>query len=209
MAKLLYIEASPRKKRSSSIAVSNVFLTEYKKLHPNDEIITVDLWKKALPAFDGDVIDAKYAIMHGEKSSEAQAKAWKAVEDIISEFKSVDKYVISMPMWNFGIPYKLKHYIDVLVQPGYAFSFSPDAGYKGLITGKKALLIYARGGAYGAETGLQELDLQTRYMETILKFIGVENLSSIIIEPTLASPEVKEKALQNAKEQALKAAPSF
>ena len=24
-------------------------------------------------------------------------------------FKSADKYIVSLPMWNFGIPYKLKH----------------------------------------------------------------------------------------------------
>jgi FMN-dependent NADH-azoreductase len=207
MAKLLYIESSPRKKRSSSIAVSNVFLTEYRQLHANDEVVVVDLWERNLPSFDGDVIDAKYAILHGEAYTDNQAKAWKAVEAIISEFKNADKYVISLPMWNFGIPYKLKHYIDILVQPGYTFSYSPKEGFKGLVTNKKALLIYARGGAYGAETGAQSLDLQTRYMETILQFIGFQQLSSILIEPTLSgSPEEKENTLKKAKEQAQKAA---
>lgn len=210
MSKLLYIESSPRKKRSSSIAVSNVFLNEYKKLHPKDEVVVLDLWKKEIPPFDGDVIDAKYAILHGEKHTPAQAKAWKDVEAIIAEFKNADKYVISLPMWNFGIPYKLKHYIDVLVQPGYTFSYSPQEGYKGLVAGKKMLLIYARGGAYGAETGAQQLDLQTRYMETILQFIGFKDLKSILIEPTLSgSNEEKEKVLSKAKEQALKSAAKF
>lgn len=210
MTRLLYIESSPRKKRSSSIDVANTFLNEYRKIHPEDEVLVVDLWKKELPRFDGDVIDAKYAIMNGQPSTEAQAKAWKKVEEIISEFKSADKYVISLPMWNFGIPYMLKHYIDVLVQPSYTFSYSPKEGYKGLITGKKVLLIYARGGAYGAETGAQALDLQKPYMETILKFIGFQDLSSIVIEPTtMAGPEGKEKAVNQAKSQALKAAASF
>lgn len=210
MAKLLYIESSPRKKRSSSIAVSNFFLSEYRKAHPQDEVVIVDLWKKELPPFDGDVIDAKYAIMHGQQHTEAQAKAWKLVEGVISEFKNADKYVISLPMWNFSIPYKLKHYIDVLVQPGYTFMVTPEGAYKGLVTGKKVQLIYARGGAYGAETGAQQFDLQTRYMETILKFIGFSSLNSILIEPTLAgTPEDKEKIVNKAKEQAQKAAAQF
>src|SRR5262245_62039207 len=155
MTRLLYIEASPRKQRSSSIAVSKVFLDEYKSRNPQDEIVTIDLWKKELPVFDGDVIDAKYAILHGKPHTEAQKNAWTAVEELIAEFKSADKYVLSLPMWNFGIPYKLKHYIDLLVQPGYTFSFSPQEGYKGMVIGKKILMIYARGGAYGVETGTQ------------------------------------------------------
>ena len=56
---------------------------------------------------------------------------------MIERFKGADKYLFSLPMWNFGIPYKLKHYIDVLVQPTYTFSFSPKEGYKGLVTRKE------------------------------------------------------------------------
>lgn len=198
MARLLYIEASPRKKRSASIAVARVFLDAYKQAHPQDEVVEIDLWNKELPAFDGDVIDAKYAIMHGKEHTEAQAKAWERVEEIIAEFKSADKFVFSLPMWNFGIPYRLKHYIDILVQPGRTFSFSPQEGFKGLVTGKNILLIYARGGAYGVDTGDQALDLQSRYMETILGFIGFKNFNSIFIEPTLSGDAAQKEQIMNA-----------
>lgn len=203
MTKLLYIEASPRKKRSASIDVARVFLEEYRKNHPQDEVVTIDLWNKDLPAFDGDVIDAKYAIMHGQKHTPEQAKAWKAVEALIAEFKSGDKYLFSLPMWNFGIPYKLKHYIDLLVQPGYAFKVS-EKGYEGLVKGKKAQMIYARGGEYGSEASV---DMQKKYMETILGFIGFENIHSILVEPTLS--EKKEGAVTQAKQVAKAQAATF
>jgi FMN-dependent NADH-azoreductase len=209
MATLLYIESSPRKKRSSSIQIANTFLQDYQTAHPKDEIARIDLWKKELPALDGDIIDAKYAIMNGETANDAQKKAWKGVESLIAEFKAADKYVISLPMWNFGIPYQLKHYIDLLVQPGYTFSFSPETGYTGLMTGKKMLVIYSRGGSYGAETGVEFLDNQKHYMETILGFIGFTNIESIVVEPTSRGPEVKEKALQSATEKAKKLASQF
>lgn len=207
MPHLLYIESSPRKKRSSSIEVSRYFLSEYEKKHPNYEIETLDLWQQNLPPFDGDIIDSKYAIMHNQSHTEAQRKAWRSVEEIISHFKKADKYVFSLPMWNFGIPYILKHYIDILVQPGYAFSVSSE-GYKGLITGKPVLLIYSRGGAYGSGTGGESFDLQKSYMETILKFIGFTDIRSILIEPTM-TPDTKEKAVAKAKEEALKLAQTF
>lgn len=209
MARLLYIESSPRKKRSASIEVSKTFLKEYEQKHPQDDVHTVDLWARDIPCFDGDVIDSKYAILHGQSHTEAQRKAWRAVEQTISEFKNADKYLISLPMWNFGIPYKLKHYIDVIVQPSYTFSFSPAEGYRGLVTGKPVALIYARGGAYGSGTGAESLDLQKSYMESILKFIGFTDIHSIFIEPTLGSAEQKADVMNKAKEQAIKLADHF
>lgn len=208
MSKLLYIEASPRKKRSASIEIAHVFLNEYEKKHAASEVQTLDLWQKNIPAFDGDTIDAKYAIMHGQSQTEAQRKAWRTVEQLIAEFKAADKYVFSLPMWNFGIPYILKHYIDVLVQPSYTFSYTPEAGYKGLVTGKPVLLIYARGGSYGSPDS-KSLDMQKTYMETILKFIGFTDFRSIVIEPTLGSPQDKEKTMAKAKQEAIKLAAAF
>ncbi len=209
MARLLYIEASPRKERSASIQIARTFISEYERTHPDDTVETLDLWSTPLPEFDGHVIDSKYVILHGLEHTEEQRQAWSRVENIISQFTGADKYLFSLPMWNFGIPYKLKHYIDVIVQPGYTFSFNPEEGYKGLVTGKPITTIYARGGAYGSGTGAEAFDLQKAYLEHILGFIGFGNFQTILVEPTLASPEDKDKAMDAAGEQAKAMAASF
>jgi FMN-dependent NADH-azoreductase len=185
MARLLYIEASPRKERSASIKVAGEFVDSYRKTHPDDHLEVLDLWKKALPPFDGNVINAKYRILHGESYTPEEKDAWKQVEDIIAHFKGFDKYLFSMPMWNFGVPYILKHYIDILIQPGYTFGYSSESGYTGLVTGRPVAAIYARGGSYPAGTPDEAYDLQKHYLETILGFIGFTDFRSIIIEPTL------------------------
>jgi len=188
MARLLYIESSPRKERSKSIEVSKAFIESYKSEHPSDEVVTLDLWEKELPAFDGYTIDAKYQVLHGQGFDANQKAAWQAVVDVCDEFKSADKYLISLPMWNFGIPYKLKHYIDVLAQPGQTFSFDPASGYSGLVTGKPVAVVYARGGAYGSDQA-KGMDLQKGYMDLLLGFIGFKEIHSIMVEPTLAAPD--------------------
>lgn len=209
MARLLYIEASPRKERSASIQVAKAFIDEYKRTHPEDAVDFLDLWATQLPEFDGQVIDSKYVILHGLEHTSEQKQAWKGVEDVIARFTGADKYLFSLPMWNFGISYKLKHYIDVLVQPGYTFSFSPEEGYKGLVTGKAIAAIYARGGAYGAGTGGESFDMQKPYLEHILGFIGFSDFQTILVEPTLGSPEQKEKAVKAALDEAKKVAATF
>ncbi|EMI45668.1 FMN-dependent NADH-azoreductase [Rhodopirellula sp. SWK7] len=188
MTKLLYIESSPRKSRSKSIRVASEFLNAYREKNPSDEVLRIDLWEKTLPDYDGDTIDAKYQVMHGKGFDEKQKNAWQAIVDVCDEFKSADKYVISLPMWNFGIPYKLKHYIDVIAQPGQTFSFDPESGYSGLVTGKPIAVVYARGGAYGSDDA-KGMDFQKSYMEMLLGFIGFTDIQSIVIEPTLAAPD--------------------
>jgi FMN-dependent NADH-azoreductase len=72
MARLLYIESSPRKDRAASINIAKAFIAEYRKSHPDDTVDTLDLWKDGLPAFDGDTINAKYALLHGESQTDEQ-----------------------------------------------------------------------------------------------------------------------------------------
>ena len=65
------------------------------------------------------MINAKYVIYHGQAFARTQKQAWRSVEKIIAQFAVADRYLFSLPMWNFSVPYKLKHYIDLIVQPGY------------------------------------------------------------------------------------------
>lgn len=195
MSKVLYIQASPRITRSHSIAVADAFIEAYRESHPGDTIQKLNLFEKDIQSFDGLAVQAKYTILHGAKHTPEEAEAWKAVEALIAEFKAADKYVMAVPMWNFSIPYRLKLYLDNLVQPGYTFSFSPEKGYAGLVLGKPIFIAYARGGEYPAGTAGEALDLQKRYMELILGFIGFTDIRSVVVEPTLgAEPKAKEAA---------------
>jgi len=199
MSKLLYIQASPRGQRSHSIIVADAFIEAYKLRHPDDEIVTLNVFDASIPNFDGLAVQAKYTILHGQPHSEEELQVWKNVEEVIEQFTSADKYVLAVPMWNFGIPYRLKQYIDLLVQPGYTFSYSEDIGYKGLVVGKPMLAVYARGGEYPPGSGTEAFDLQTKYIELILGFIGFKDIRSVVVEPTLqGGPVVTEAKRQGA-----------
>jgi FMN-dependent NADH-azoreductase len=184
-------------------------LEEYRKRAPGDDIKDLDLFTTKLPPFDGPVLQAKYNLLHGQESTQAEREAWRGIESVIEEFTSADKYVISVPMWNFGIPYKLKHYFDVLVQPSYTFSFDPEKGYSGLVVGKPVVAIFARGGEYAAPEAAH-LDMQKPYVETILGFIGLTDVRSIVIEPTMSGgPDVADERLQQAIARAKELSASF
>lgn len=183
MSKLLYIQASPRKERSYSRSVADAYASAYQEKYPQDTVDTIDLFTECLPSFDGLAIQAKYKIMHGENHSPEELKAWQIVERVIERFKSADKYLLAVPMWNFGIPYRLKQYLDLIIQPGLTFSFSPESGYSGLVKGKPFTVVYARGGEYPTDS---PMDFQKKYIDLVLGFIGFTDIKSIIVEPTLA-----------------------
>jgi FMN-dependent NADH-azoreductase len=189
--------------------VAHAFVSAYREANPSDEIKTINVFDMDLPRFDGLALQAKYRILHGKDPTPEEHVAWKAVEDVIAEFTAADKYLISVPMWNFGIPYALKHYIDVLVQPGYTFSFSPEEGYQGLVTGRKAAVVYARGGSY-ADADSRPYDMQQPYVELILGFIGITDVTSVVVEPTLQDDEATVKeGLARARERAQELAANF
>ncbi|RMH08154.1 MAG: FMN-dependent NADH-azoreductase [Nitrospirae bacterium] len=202
MGTVLYIEASPRKDRSHSSSVARAFLEAYRLSHAEDRVETLDLWATDLPAFDGTMLEAKYRILHGETHTPEEAQAWERVTSMFRTFQSADIYVFSVPMWNFGIPYRLKHYIDIITQPGLAFRFSPDTGYQGLVTGKPAIVIYASGGTYGEGSGTESFDMQKPYMKLWLTFIGFTTIHSLVVEGTLLGPEARAKSLEHAITQA-------
>lgn len=207
MAKLLYIEASPRKNRSVSIEIAAAFRDAYLNAHPGDEIRSINLWNMQLPELTGELLNGVYAKLLDLKLTAKEAEAAQEIHRIVEQFMAADKYIFSLPMWNFSVPYKLKHYLDIIVQPGQTFSHTPGEGYRGLLCGKPATLIYARGGEY-AQEGLATMDFQKSYMEHILRFIGIGDIHSVVIEPTLVSPpeleQTKARALAQAEEIAAK-----
>lgn len=202
MSKLLYLESSPRKDRSASIEVAQSFINALHDADAKNEVVTLDLWSFPLPEFNEERINAKYKVLHGENQTSEEARAWAEISKIAALFKDADCYLFSIPMWNFSIPYKLKHFIDIITQPGLTFSFSPESGYQGLVTGKPATVIYARGGKYSS-TETNTMDFQKTYMEMILGFIGFQDIKTILVEPTLTDPESKERILAAAKKQAI------
>ena len=202
MPNLLYVESSPRKQRSASIEVARAFLDAYRASHSDHTIETIDVWNLALPEFDGAAIEAKYAGIEGRERTDEQKRVWKTIESLARPFKEADTIVISAPMWNWGIPYKLKHLIDVVSQKDILFTFD-ERGLLGLLTGKKAVLMLAKGIDYAPESASRSWDVQTSYLTVWLNSNGITDITLIPVEKTLFGPEVDQGSRDAAKARAI------
>ena len=201
MTKLLYINASPRAE-SRSAAVAHAYIDAAIAATPGLAIDTIKLWDEPLPAFDGDRANAKLAIITGREHSDGQKTAWDEITAIAQRFIAADTYVFAVPMWNGGIPYRLKQYIDIIHQPGLLFGLDPATGYFGLLTGKRAVLVYTSGAfSPAAPSPAYGIDHQSTYMRAWLNQAGVTDIAEIRYQPTLLDPE-SDAAFERAKQAA-------
>ncbi|NUT31782.1 MAG: flavodoxin family protein [Hamadaea sp.] len=191
MRTLLHVSASPRGERSESLALGEAFLTSFRATHPDVQVDTWDLWDGSLPAFGPASAAAKMTIFAGGTPTGAEAEAWAAATDTFRRFAAYDGYLFTVPMWNSGVPYILKQLIDVISQPGMVFSFDPEQGYTGLLTGRKAAVLYTsavygegRGPAFGA-------DHQAPFFANWLRWAGFGEISEVFFRPNLATADAE------------------
>jgi FMN-dependent NADH-azoreductase len=209
MGTLLYIQASPRKHESFSTAVAEAFLKACRARLTGDSVETLNVFEADLPSFDGPRLAAKYTILHGHEPTSGQKVAWNEVVRIIDQFKVADRYVFSVPMWNFGIPYRLKQYFDLLVQPGYTFKVV-EKKCEGLLTGRRAMLALSRGEDYSDPVLASQVDFQERYLRCILGFMGITDVRSVVVQPTISGgSEISRQKLQEAIQNAQALAADF
>lgn len=205
---LLHISASPRGKASESLSIARTFLDAYRAGHPDHRIDTFDLWDGTLPAFGPDAAAAKMAVFAGQTPTGAAARAWDAAISTFDRFAAADAYLFSVPMWNAGVPYILKQFIDVVSQPGMVFGFDPEHGYTGLVAGKKAAVVYTSA-VYGDDRGPEfGTDFQQPFLAGWLRWAGITDIAEIQFRPNLATADADQLRKQ-AHEDATTAARTF
>ncbi|MBY0468089.1 MAG: NAD(P)H-dependent oxidoreductase [Burkholderiaceae bacterium] len=208
MPHLLHIQSSPRHQRSASIDVAQAFIGAWTSRHPQATIDTLDVWATPLPEFDGEALGAKYAGLEGTSRSPAQVKVWADIEALGQRFHRADLIVISVPMWNFGIPYRLKHLIDAVSQKDVLFTFD-ERGLLGLLGGRKLVVVAARGVALGENFPAAEFDHQTRYLNMWARMVGLTEVHTVSVEKTLFGPEADTASRAQARAEAVSLAASI
>jgi FMN-dependent NADH-azoreductase len=206
--KLFHLRCSPRA-GSASAAGAEAFLARFREARPSWDIDLMDLWRETMPEFDGAALEAKYARLGGRSFSDAERDAFAVIERMALRFALADRVLISSPMWNFGLPYKLKQWFDLIVQPGLTFTFSPAEGYRGLVKDRPTIVILASGGDFVTGMNRGRVDMATPYLRDILRFIGVHSVRFVAIGPTVGAPDQVTVARDGAKRRLIDLAATF
>lgn len=210
--RILHIVGSPRDDRSVSQRMAARFIASMRYWRTEIAVDELNVWTTDLLPFDGAALGAKYADLQGQPMTDAQSRAWQQIRELGERFHDAELILLSVPMWNFGIPYRLKHLIDGVTQRGVLFSFD-ERGLQGLLGGRKMVVAASRGTALGDDSPAESWDHQVAYLRTWARMVGIHDVQVVLNEMTLGGPEVQAarlaQALRAAEQVAEQVAASF
>lgn len=194
MSQILVIESSARKQGSVSRQLTEQFIAHWQAAHPGDQIKVRDLAVDQVPHLDGNLLGGW--MTPAEQQSEAERAALALSNTLTDELLAADVLVLAAPMYNFAIPSTLKAWLDHVLRAGVTFKYG-EQGPEGLLQGKRAFVLTARGGIY---TG-SSLDHQEPYLRQALGFIGIEDVQFIHAEGLNMGGEFQQQGLAKAQAQ--------
>jgi FMN-dependent NADH-azoreductase len=190
--KILHVIASPRT-ASYSHRLSDGIIKKLQAAHPGSTVQVRDLVKDASPHLEEATIQSFYTPT--EQRSPAQREATRHSDEVIAEVLAADTLVLGAPLYNFGISSNLKAWIDHLVRVGVTFRYGAN-GPEGLVPNRKVYIAMASGGVY-SNGNLKAYDFVAPYLQTILGFIGLTDVTVVRVEGT-SNPALEPTALANA-----------
>ncbi len=172
---ILQINASARREGANSTRIANAIVARLRQAQPSARVTRRDLAVTPHPVLDEAALGALFTPAD-QRSAEQAARV--ALDDaLIAEVQAADVLVLGVPMYNFGVPAQLKHWIDAVARNGVTFRYT-EQGPEGLLKGKKVYVGLARGGRYRGT----EADSQVPYLKTVLGFLGITEIHFIYAE---------------------------
>ncbi|AIL63030.1 MULTISPECIES: FMN-dependent NADH-azoreductase [Pseudomonas] len=194
MSRVLVIESSARQQGSISRQLTSDFVSQWQAAHPGDQVTLRDLAVNPVPHLDANLLGGWMKPEEQRNSDELQALARS--NELTDEVLAADVLVLAAPMYNFTIPSTLKAWLDHVLRAGITFKYT-ETGPQGLLTGKKAYILTARGGIHAGASS----DHQEPYLRQVMAFIGIHDVTFIHAEGLNMGGDFHEKGLNQAKAQ--------
>jgi FMN-dependent NADH-azoreductase len=184
MKSLLYITANPKPEElSNSLTVGRSLVNAYRSLNPGVAITEIDVYRQPIPLVNEHFLSARSKIAAGASPEQLPLEEREITEGVHAytrQFMDADVYIFAFPLWNFGVPPLLKAYVDTIKVARKTFRYT-HSGPEGLLKNKTAVLIQSSGDVY--TTGpLRDYEHGSRYVKSVLSFIGVGRIETILME---------------------------
>ena len=194
MQKVLVLKSSILADYSHTNKMADYFIGQWRKNHADDAITVRDLSAEPVPVLDNEIVSGMHAPAGGTLT-QRQLSANALQTELIDELFAHNVIVFTAPMYNFTVPTQMKTYLDFIASAGKTFRYTEN-GAEGLVKGKRAIVLTARGGFHRDLTS----DLIVPFMKQFLGFIGISDIEFIYAEGVSMGEDFAEKAQQNARQ---------
>ena len=174
----------------SSASATNRMVAHLLSKLPVGSAQTVNLAETDIQPLDKAVLEMFVATVFQGQQPNAEQTALARLMSVVNQVKSARRLVIAYPMYNFGIPARLKDWLDNLVVPGETFRYGADGTPRGLMSAHKVLLFQASGSVY-TDGPMAQMDFASSYLKTLLGgFLGFASVDTIYAEGTASNWDV-------------------
>lgn len=192
--RLLHVDSSLNADNSVSRKLSAAVVEQWRQVEPAIAVTYRDLAANPIAHLSTTALQAGN-IDAAKLSSDAQRDS-KLTDELIDEFLRADCVVVGAPMYNFSISSQLKAWIDRIVKAGRTFRYTA-AGPEGLASGKRVVIVSARGGIYSTPNR-SAWDFQEGYLRLVFGFIGIADISVVRAEGLALGAASRESAISAA-----------
>ncbi len=148
--KVLHVCASPKPiEQSASKQLAAAFFVKLAEKNSDAEVTNVDLYNSPPPFLTLDAYRCLWQPVYepGYDPTDTERKAAAYATSQAEQLRDSDVIVLTMPLWNFGMPAIMKAWLDQVMVPNVLFTFEPD-GVKALHQIRRVILLVSSGAVF-------------------------------------------------------------
>jgi FMN-dependent NADH-azoreductase len=174
---VLHVCASPRPfQESVSKQLAAAFFAKLTELNPDINVINVDLYQNKPPFLSYEAFRAFWLPIQqpGYQPTGTEQKATSYAVTQAQQFRDSDIIVLSMPLWNGGMPAIMKAWIEQTMVPNLVFTIE-DGQVKPSHQIRKAIVLASAGVTLKED---DPADALTPQVMAAMNFVGVQDVAS-------------------------------
>ena len=184
---ILQINSSAKTQGSQSTQLADAISARLLAEHSDARLSKRDLAANPHPQLDEAALTALFT--PADQRTPGQAARVALDDALIAEVQAADVVVIGAPMYNFGVTVQLKGWFDAIARAGTTFRYTA-AGPEGLLKNKKVYVAVTRGGLHKGNP----TDTQVPYLQMMLGFLGMSDVSFVYAEGLGMGPDAVARA---------------
>ncbi|SAK56549.1 ACP phosphodiesterase [Caballeronia arationis] len=195
--KVMHVDASAKRERSNSRALSRFFIERLRAEGVDVEIDYLDVTVDTPPHVTEAFAIATYTA--AEDRTPAMKATLAASDALCQRLLEADALVFAMPMYNWSMPSAFKAFVDSVTRTGLTYVNTEDGRIEGQLGRQKVIFITSRGADLRPGTPFSSMDALTPSLRAAFGFLGVA-------EPTFVDAQPLQFSDQEARTQALERA---
>ncbi|MFM0009671.1 NAD(P)H-dependent oxidoreductase [Paraburkholderia sediminicola] len=197
--KIMHVDASAKRERSNSRALSQHFLERLREEGLDIEVDYLDVTVDTPPHVNEAFAIATYTPSH--ERTPAMKATLAASDALCKRLLDADALVFAMPMYNWSMPSVFKAFIDSVTRTGLTYVHTDEGSIEGQLARQKVLFITSRGADLRAGP-YSSMDALTPALKAAFGFLGAADPSFVDAQPLqFADQPARTEALERARSE--------